>query len=263
MMIKRFYFSVIIVTLSLIVITSCSTERTVGSKKVLPADRLIRKLEGNRRTIKTFEGKGTLNIISESFEGKTSFEIAVKKPDSIKISIYGPFGIDLAQGLITKRNFIFYDALKNKAYTGENNDKVLKSIFRIDLTFNELVDAFAGAVNLTDKLRSEPQIYETEGDSYQLLYVDTLVNKKSRYEIEKDNLAIVNYTVTTMMNEELFEGKYSKFEVYDEVPIPFVSTVINKINNESIRIEYKYVEVNKDIESLAIRLPSDVKIIKW
>jgi len=47
------------------------------------------------------------------------------------------------------------------------------------------------------------------------------------------------------------------------VPNPFTSKVINKVNNESIRIEYKFVEVNEDIESLAIRLPSDVKIIKW
>ncbi len=260
---SRVYFYFSIVLFSAIVITSCSTEKTVSSKKVLPADRLIRKLEGNRRSIKTFEGKGVLHINSKTFEGKTSFEIAVKKPDSIKISIYGPFGIDLAQGLITKRNFMFYDALKNKAYTGENNDRVLKSIFRIDLTFNELVDAFAGAVNLTDKLRSEPNIYETEGDSYQLLYVDTLGNKKSKYEINKENLAIVNYSVTTMMNEELFEGDYTKFEEYSEVPIPFSSTVVNKVNNESIRIEYKYVEVNEPIGTLAIRLPSDVKVIKW
>ncbi|MEN8193446.1 MAG: DUF4292 domain-containing protein [Bacteroidota bacterium] len=261
MMSKKYYLGIFI--LSIVFITSCSTEKTVTTEKILPADRLIRKLEGNRRTIKTFNGKGVLNIRSANFKGKTSFEISVKKPDSIKISIYGPFGIDLAQGLITKREFVFYDVLKNKAYTGNNNDRVLKSIFKIDLSFNELVDAFAGAVNLTDQLRNEPSIYETEGDSYQLLYLNEKENKKSRYEVDKENLAIVNYLVTTMMNEELFEGEYSKFEVYDRVPIPFVSTVINKVNNESIRIEYRSIEVNEKIESLAIRLPSDVKVIKW
>ena len=125
------------------------------------------------------------------------------------------------------------------------------------------MDAFAGAVNLTDKLRSEPNIYETEGDVYQLLYVDTLSNKKSRYEIDKENLAIVNYTVSTMVNEELFVGDYTKFEEYNNVPIPFRSTVVNKTNNESIRIDYKYVEVNEPLNSLAINLPSDVKVIKW
>ena len=263
MMLKRILYYGVIALLGVIVITSCSTEKSVSSKKVIPADRLIRKLEGNRRTIKTFHGKGVLNIRSANFKGKTSFEISVKKPDSIKISIYGPFGIDLAHGLVTKRDFIFYDVLKNRVYTGENNNQGLKSIFKIDLTFNELIDAFAGAVNLTDKLRSEPNIYETEGDSYQLLYLDEKNNKKSRYEIDKENLAIVNYTVSTMMNDELFIGDYSKFKEFERVPIPFVSTVINKVNNESIRIEYKFVEVNEDIESLAIRLPSDVKIIKW
>ena len=143
MMLKRILYYGVIALLSVIVITSCSTEKSVSSKKVIPADRLIRKLEGNRRTIKTFHGKGVLNIRSANFKGKTSFEISVKKPDSIKISIYGPFGIDLAHGLVTKRDFIFYDVLKNRVYTGENNNQGLKSIFKIDLTFNELIDAFA------------------------------------------------------------------------------------------------------------------------
>lgn len=262
-MIKKILYYSSIVLLNIFLITSCSTEKAVRNEKVIPADRLIRKLEGNRRTIKTFYGKGVLNIRGKSFKGKTSFEISVKKPDSIKISIYGPFGIDLAQGLITKRNFLFYDVLKNRAYTGTNNDKVLKSIFKIDLTFNELIDAFAGAVNLTDKLRTEPDIYITEGDTYQLLYLDEKNNKKSRYEINKDDLAIINYSVSTMLNDELFEGDYSKFQEFERVPIPFNSTIINKVKNESLSIEYRSVEVNEKIESLAIKLPSDVKIIKW
>ena len=180
-MVKRIFYFGIVSLLSIIVVTSCSTEKAVTADKVLPADRLIRKLEGNRRTIKTFHGSGVLSIRSSSFQGKTSFEISVKKPDSIKISIYGPFGIDLAHGLVTKRSFIFYDVLKNKAYTGSNNDRVLKSMFKIDMTFNELIDAFVGAVNLTDKLKSEPNIFETEGDSYQLLYLN-----------EKENLTMVS-----------------------------------------------------------------------
>lgn len=262
-MIKRILYFSSIALLNVILVTSCSTEKAVRNERIIPADRLIRKLEGNRRTIKTFHGKGVLNIRSKSFKGKTSFEISVKKPDSIKISIYGPFGIDLAHGLVTKRSFLFYDILKNRAYTGTNNDKVLKSIFKIDLTFNELIDAFAGAVNLTDKLRTEPDIYITEGDTYQLLYLDKKNNKKSRYEINKEDLAIINFTVSTMMNDDLFEGDYSKFEEFEKVPIPFNSNIINKVKNENLRIEYKSVEVNEKIESLAIKLPSDVKIIKW
>jgi len=66
-----------------------------------------------------------------------------------------------------------------------------------------------------------------------------------------------------MLNDPLFEGDYSKFKEFEKVPIPFNSTIKNKIKNESFRIEYKSVEVNEKIESLAIKLPSDVKIIEW
>ena len=32
----------------------------------------------------------------------------------------GPFGIELAQAVVGKKNFIFYDALNNVAYEGDS-----------------------------------------------------------------------------------------------------------------------------------------------
>ncbi len=256
--------NIIVVLLGLLFLFGCSSEKEISTtEKVIPAKRLIKKLEGNRRKIKTFEGTGTIHIKSEKFTGKTSFKISIKKPDSIKISIYGPFGIDIAHGLFSKNKFMFYDVLKNRVITGQNSKDVLKKMFKIDLSFEELIDAFAGAVNLTEKLRTEPTDYEVLDDIYNLTYVNKKENKKNIYRITKDDLKITEYRVLSLSGKELLSGDYSKFKKYEDVPIPLSLLIRNKSKRQSIKINYKKIKVNENLKTLKINLPSDVKIIKW
>jgi outer membrane lipoprotein-sorting protein len=242
----------------------CSAEKEIETtERVIPASRLLRKMEGNRRKVKTFQGTGTINVRSEKFSGKTSFEIFVKKPDSIKISIYGPFGIDVAHGLFTGNKFIFYDVLRNRVFTGEESKDVLQKLFKVNLSFEELLDSFTGAVNLTSKLLTEPTDYEILDDIYNLTYTDTTSNKKSTYRVSKDDLRITEYLVTTLDGKEMLYGEYSKFKDYDGVPIPSTLLIRNKNEKQSVFVEYKKIFVNRKIESLTIDLPTDIEIIKW
>ena len=135
------YVRIIILFLSAILLSKCVPSKPVYEEEVLPADRLVKKLEANRRKIKTFEGSGVLNVQSPNLEAKASFEIYLKKPDSLKLVIYGPFGIDLAQALVTDSEFIFHDVIKNVVYKGRSDNNLLKKIFHVDLTFSELIDA--------------------------------------------------------------------------------------------------------------------------
>ena len=193
---NRIVNNFLVLLFGIFILWGCSTEKKISTtERVIPANRLLRKMEGNRRIIKTFRGTGTIFVKSEKFTGKTSFEILIKKPDSIKISIYGPFGIDVAQGLFSKDKFLFYDVLRNRAFTGKENEDVLQKLFKIDLSFEDLLDSFTGAVNLTNKLRKEPTKYEILDDVYILTYVDKAVNKKSVYRITKEDLKIVEYIV--------------------------------------------------------------------
>ncbi len=243
--------------------TSCVPSKPTFEKKVLPADRLIKKIEANRRKIKSFEGNGTLDIKTPSLEARASFEISIKKPDSIKLGVYGPFGIDLAQALVTRNDFVFYDVMGDKAYTGNISTNVLKKIFRIDLPFNDLIDAFAGAVNLTGKLSEVPQDFEITDDYYFLTYTENATNMEFHYDINILDNALLRYQVVKKPDNLLFEGRYSEFEHFDNVPIPLRTVVENKKNNQALLIEYRNVSVNEEIEDLKLNLPDDVEIIRW
>ncbi|MBK8662268.1 MAG: DUF4292 domain-containing protein [Ignavibacteriales bacterium] len=46
------------------------------------------------------------------------FPAILKRPDSLNINVYGPFGIELANVLLTETEFKFYESLNNTLYKG-------------------------------------------------------------------------------------------------------------------------------------------------
>lgn len=256
---KQIYIGITYFLLA-IFIASCVPSKPTYEEEILPADRLVKKLEANRRKIKTFEGSGVLSVESPKLEAKATFEVYLKKPDSLKFIIYGPFGIDLAQAIVTDSEFIFHDILKNIVYKGRTNTNILKKIFHIDLAFTELIDAFAGAVNLTDKLREEPDNFRLEDEKYYLSYFDSLSGKQSDFEINTNSLAITKYQLFKDKNILLFEGIYKDFEIYHKVAIPYYTLVQNKVNNQKVTIDYRNITVNKPINNLELDIPRDAKV---
>jgi hypothetical protein len=259
---KRIFFSVTLLVLALL--TGCVPSKPVEDIEVLPSERLINRLEVNRMRIKSFEGTGTISFKTSSMNNSASFRIVMQKPDSIGISILGPFGIELAQAFVTKENFIFYDALQNTAYTGSVNDEVLRTIFRIDLSFNDLLDAFIGSVNLTDKLYRQPDQYDVIYDEYILTYIDSLNNTSTQYKVDIRELGIKNYWLKdNVTNKVLLEGKYSNFDLLENVAVPYKVEIVNHAQNQQMVIDYKKMNANKRNIVVDFNLPDDATIIEW
>ena len=257
----------IILFLSLIVLvlefSACSPSKPAEDVRMMSPDRLIKKLEANRRKIKTFDGNGSLMIVSPAVNAKSSFEVQIKKPDSMKVSFYGPFGIDLAQVLITPNYFQFYDIINNTLYQGKMRRDVMKQLLKIDLPFDSIIDAFAGSVNLTGKLRSEPDSYENVDDLFRLTYKDSVNSLNEIYMVRGDNLAITGNTVQNNLGRVILEGKYSLFKDYEEVPVPFEINLEDLQNKQRMKVEYKNIKVNEPVSGFKIDLPNDVKVVEW
>lgn len=244
--------------------SACVPSKPVREEeKTLPADRLIKKLEANRRKIKTFEGSGVLNIQTPQISAKANFEVILKKPDSVKISVYGPFGIDLVHAVVSKNDFTFYDVIRNKVYVGNVKQDVLKQIFKVDLTFDDLMDAFAGAVNLTDKLRRTPDGYEINPEDYMLSYKNDEAGKESIYKINSADLAITNYKLIKLPDNILFEGNYSDFKEFESVFVPYKTVIENKEMDQRVDIEYRSIRINNEVDNLTVEYPSDAEIVEW
>ena len=260
----KIYIQFLIVLFVLIIlIDGCVPSKPVEDIELLPSERLINKLEANRRKIKNFEGIGVFEIESEQFNNSANFQIIMQKPDSIYFSVLGPFGIELAQALVTKDNYIFYDALKNTAYRGGVDDDILKNIFKVNLSFTDLLDAFIGSVNLTSNLYKQPSHYSVEGEQYVLTYIDNETELTSTYKVDIRQLGITNYKLKSRDEQIDLEGKYSKFELIENVAVPFNIEITNKVQNQKVTIIYKNMFANSKGVKVKFELPDDAEIIEW
>ena len=258
--VKNFFLPALLL---LFLFDGCVPSKPTEDIELLPSERLINKLEANRRKIKNFEGVGIFEIESDQFNNSASFQVIMQKPDSIYFSVLGPFGIELAQVLVTKENYIFYDALHNTAYQGAVNDDILRSIFKINLSFSDLLDAFIGSVNLTSNLYKQPSNYSIDGDKYVLTYIDNKNQLTWVYRVDIRELGITNFTLKSDDNDINVEGNYSDFELIENVAIPFKIEIMNKVKNQKIKISYKDILTNEKGLKVKFELPGDAEIIEW
>ena len=247
----------------LLIIQGCIPSKPLDEIELLPSERLINKLEANRRKIKSFEGVGTIEIESELYDNSASFRVVMLKPDSIYFTIMGPFGIELAQALVTEKEFIFYDVFENTAYTGEVTEDVLRNIFKVNLSFNNLIDAFVGSVNLTDNLYKQPNDYTVDNDKYVLTYLDQTENTTTIYRVDIRELGITNYSLKASDGSIDLEGSYSNFELLENVAVPFKIEVQNNVENQKVFITYKNIIANNKGIEIDFILPDDATIISW
>lgn len=259
---KKNIIKLLVIINFIYLITACVPSQPTEEFELLPSERLTNKLEANRRKIKTFEGNGTITVNSP-FENSATFRIILQKPDSIYLTIMGPFGIELAQALVTKSQFTFYDALQNTAYTGDVNSNALQSIFRINLTFEDLLDAFVGSVNLTNNLYRPPDEYFVEDDKYVLTYYDSTRVNKTVYKVDVRQLGITEYQLYDLDENLTLLGKYKDFELLENVAVPYRINIENIIDEQKINIEYRKISVNKNNIRIDFKVPDDATIIKW
>ena len=260
---KIFNFLIIPLIIFIVTLDGCVPSKPVEEEELLSSERLINKLEANRRKIKNFEGVGVFEIDSEQFSNTATFQVIMQKPDSVYFSVLGPFGMELAQALVTKENYIFYDALQNTAYRGNVDDDVLQNIFKINLSFSDLLDAFLGSVNLTQNLYKQPTNYSIDGQEYVLTYSDDLNQLTSVYRVDILQLGITNYKLVSYDESINLEGTYSKFELIENVAVPFNIEINNKTENQKVKIRYKNIFANAKGLKVKFDVPPDAQIIEW
>lgn len=255
-----YYISILLLLVVISTFEGCIPSKQIEEVEVIPSERLVKRLEANRRKVKNFEGSGSLEITTKGFNGNVDFKTILLKPDSLYIEFYGPFGIDLAQVLITNKTYAFYDVMHNVLYQGHSGSDILKQVFKIDLSFNDLMDAFVGSVNLTPRLQQEPDNYEIAYSKYVLTYRDSLSGMSSRYRVDIRDLAITNFELLDQSQNTLVHGQYSKFRMLDNIPIPYNTEVSVSGTGQKIKIDYKRVQINKKNLRISMNVPDDVEV---
>ena len=102
-----------------------------------------------------------------------------------------------------------------------------------------------------------------ESCEYILTYTESGSGTVTQYQVDIRELGITNYSIKSLDEGIDLEGKYSRFELIENVAIPFEVEVTNKVENQKIAIDYNNIVINDRSLYVNFLLPDDVTIIEW
>ncbi len=225
-------------------------------------ERLVKKLEANRMKVRTLTGKGEMYVQTPEIDNSAFFQAILKRPDSLNVNVYGPFGIELANVLLTQKEFKFYEALNNTLYTGSVDNVALRNIFKVDLGFEDVRDAFAGMVNMQPRLYTQPTDFKFDKGYFNLVYADSLSGNVVSYKVKLEGLNVESYTIKTKKGELLLDARYSEFKRFGTIMLPQTIEVRAPKMNQTLKLVYESFELNQEpkIEFLP---PADATLIEY
>jgi hypothetical protein len=223
-------------------------------------DEVSRTVLVNNSGIRTLKGEGRLSIETPEIAQTVSFVLVLRKPDSLLISLRGPFGIKVGAALLTKENFLFYNSLQNTLTTGETNAENIQRIFHVDMDFDNIMNLFSGGIFSASDLRN-PDEQRIENDL--LLYVYTTGSGKRYYWIDPFTLLIRKIQEIDRDGTVAFEQNFRDFEQTGSAVIPRNIQIIQPIQRHRISLSYSDIELNSTAARCTLTVPENAERIHW
>jgi len=219
------------------------------------SDVLTRAAERDDR-IQTLNGKGSITIETPEASNSGSFRVRLKKPDSLTVEIRGPFGVRVATLVLAREQFLFYDWMKNRATIGKPDERTLRQMLHLAISFQEMFGVFTGAFPQNDSSATIRQ-FTTWNDTYNILFRSSTRSKE--YSIDGETYIIKEYSVSDDSTGTLMTASASDFT--DDTPsLPQFLRIVFPTEHRSITITYDDVRVNVPV-TCAFEVPKQAEII--
>jgi hypothetical protein len=206
------------------------------------------------------KGEGQISIETPEISQSGSFILTLQKPDSILINLQGPFGIKVGSALVTRTGFLFYNSWENKLITGSSTMENLNRILHVQLSFDDLLDLFAGGTFLAEDLHS-PDKTCIEDDQYVFIYTSS--NSTRQYCINPQTLSIQKIQFLDHSGKLTLEQTFSNFEDIDGIAIPCTIRITQPKAQQMLSLTYSDISVNTDQLQFTITIPNNVERIRW
>lgn len=261
--ISKFKALVLVSFISAFVFNACSGSSGSDLDPV-PVKDIKDRVNRNSMLIETMEASGNIAFDSPEQSGQGWIEVRIKKPDSVFVRIEGPFGISIAQALITRYDFIYYNVQENKAILGPTTDINIGAVLRIKVSFDELLSGFSGGFIFENSsidsvtADSEKGLYTIKTNStpgIQKYYIDPSIYTVNKYNSFDGN----NKTVVEVDYSNYFEENASGNTVY----FPSSIKIRNPEKKQSVYVDYVNKSFNKQDLKFTIKIPKSAKVTKW
>lgn len=219
----------------------CSASTVHYADRSITSNIVQERVAENHLRLQALFGSGTISVETPEIAQSGSFELTLRKPDSVLVRIEGPFGIDVGSALLTRDEFFFYSSFQNRLITGPTNPENLGKILRVDLAFDDMLNLFLGGVFLSDD-RGTPSSFSIEDEEFVLTYYHPRGTR--RYRVDPQTLQIVKIHHLDAAGRVVLEQVFSKFRTVDGVTIPQYVRVTMHRERRRVSVAYADLLVN-------------------
>lgn len=248
----------------LVILTGCTGSRNDAELEKIPIKELKQKVNEQSEKIESMEASGTIAFDSPDMSNSGYVEIRLRKPDSIFVKIEGPFGIDIANALITRSEFIYYNVQDNKVIMGPTSEINIGAILKMKISFDELINSLSGSFHFENE--EQDSIDASSENNLYVLRIDKDYARK-KFLVEPNSFVVNNYTVFDSKNKRMLEVNYSKFEsetiASGAIYFPNQIIIYRPETKQTVWLIYESKELNKKNLNFKIKYPRTAKIIRW
>lgn len=208
---------------------------------------------------KNFFAEGTITVTTPTMNQSAGFDLLTRGYDSVKMSVYGPFGITVGSALFTRNEFTAYNALNNTLYRGDPERQMKMLPFIKDIPFELLISSLQG---------NHPLLPSVAIDSFAVFagryYTFTAsVNDSSydKYTAEEDVRRITQCVRKTASGRILWRVEYRYKRNSDGEVIPEQVEVSIPSKESTLLLEYGSIMHDVASSSMRISYPEDAEVI--
>jgi hypothetical protein len=160
---------------------------------------------------------------------------------------------------LTRERFLFYNSMENRAYTGKPDGVTLRSLFRLRMDFQEILNAFTGEFPMKSASDSLIRFYVKDRT-----YVIGFQRNRETIEYYVDGFTFVvnTYRIIDRESNATLTAFASEVEETDGIAMPTLLRVIFPRERRSITITYDGLTVNGDVDC-SYSLPSQAEVHRY
>jgi hypothetical protein len=219
-----------------------------------PAGLLQRMVAAKGEKLHTLQGSGAVSFDTPELSGDAAFTSRLRRPDSLLVTLEGPFGIDLGTLFLSRDTYLVYNSMENRVVTGNPSTGSFRSILPFEMTFEQILNAFAGIFLLPDQ---EPAAYEVRDGLFFLSF--PCGTSSCEYWVDPELLIVVRFRRLDAGGEVIMEARCTSPAEQDDATAPRKIVVTFPGEQRRLSIAYSRVTLNAPDVSFDYSIPSNAR----
>lgn len=234
-------------------ISSCSphTAAVLTDLNTTPPAVIAGRVKQREAGLASMAGRGSVSFETPDRAGSAFFDLSLKKPDSLLMTFEGPFGIGGGFLFLSRQKFVMYSSFDNRVTSGIPGPAAIRSVIPVDLTFDEIMNAFTGGFVLPD---APPSRYTVDDGKYLLVY--TIGGRTHSFWIDPGYDLVVRYQVHDAGGDLIMDVVSSQMVLRDSLCAPRHVTVDFPDRGSRLSVHFTSIDLNAGDLSFAYTVPA-------